>query len=290
MSTPSDPSATSARITRWLRCPACHAPLTVTGGEILCPSSGFRGSIRDDVAVMLPEATESFFDDTFEFMMHGKLNPGDWSFSYAQQVESLTKSLKPGMLLVDVGCGPGLPYAKPDGVEIIGLEPSFKSIRVNRQVDLRVFGSAYAMPLADASVDAIVCFYAIHHMVGEKVNDSISNLSRAFREFGRVLKPNGTLFVFEMTPIALFQCIQALGWNLGRQLIGKKLDMRFFSAREVKAVGGQALPKGTILEMTEFKVSPFTIFAPVFSLPRIRIPRFMYPLAPRLYKWRMPSS
>ena len=118
----------------------------MTGTDIACEGSGFRGSIRDGVAVMLPEGTGSFFDDKFHVMKHGKDNKGEWDFCYARQTELLSDSLKPGMLVLDIGCGPVLPYRKPEGVNIVGLEPSFHSIRVNEQLDLRVYGSAYSIP------------------------------------------------------------------------------------------------------------------------------------------------
>jgi SAM-dependent methyltransferase len=288
MSAPPDETAISDRITRWLRCPVSHEPLTVQGGEILCRASGFRGKVRDDVAVMLPEASESFFDGTFKAMVHGKGNKGEWDFCYARQTELLTRALKPGMVFLDIGCGPALPYAVPEGVTAIGLEPSFLSIRENRQLHLRVFGTAYTLPLATASVDAVACFYSVHHMVGEKSGDAVSNAGRAFAEIARVLKPGGTVFVFEMTPSALFAAAQDLGWDLAKRVLGAKLDMYFFPAERMEAIGLKAFPAGTVLEKASYEVSAFTTFAPVFSIPWFKVPRIIYPLGARLYKWRTP--
>ncbi len=281
---------TSERIVRWLRCPDCHGPLTVSGAEITCASSGFRGSLRDDVAVMMPEGPASFFDDKFHVMRHGRENKGEWDFCYARQTEMLTASLRPGMLVLDVGCGPVLPYAKPGGVSVVGLEPSFQSIRANTQVDLRVYGSAYSIPMAGASADVVVCLYAIHHMVGATVRETVANVDRAFREFGRVLKPGGTLLIFEMTPLPYFQLAQALYWNPFKRILGGKLDMHFYSAGSMERLGQGALPRGSALEKIAFQTSPFSMIAPVFSLPRLKVPRMAYPLDARLYKWRMPSA
>lgn len=67
-------------------------------------------------------------------------------------------------------------------------------------MDLRIHGSATALPLADRSIDAIVCFYSIHHMVGATVAQNRALVNAAFQEFGRVLKLHGELFVFELAP------------------------------------------------------------------------------------------
>jgi len=287
MSSPQGSTSTDERITRWLRCPTSHGKLAVLNGAISCTGSEFHGSIRDDVAVMLTDFPESFFDDKFHVMKHGGDKKGEWDFCYAKQTELLTESLKPSMLVLDVGCGPVLPYSRPEGVEIIGLEPSFHSIRENHQVDLRVFGTAYSVPMADSSVDTVVCFYAIHHMVGDSVDSNLSNVGRAFSEFGRVIKPGGSLLVFEMTPMALFSISQSLFWNIAKRILGKRLDMHFFTASQLREIGSKSLPVGAQLEMVDFEAPWLTMFAPIFSIPNFKIPRILYPLKPRLYKWRM---
>jgi len=290
MNIPGSEAEVAERIVGWLRCPQCHGQLEVSGTEILCPTSGFRGSIREEVAVMMPDTAESFFDAKHTVMKHGRLNPGEWALCYAQQTEHLARSLKPGMRVVDIGCGPSLPYDRQAGVGVVGLEPSFQSIRENLQVDLRVFGTAYSMPMGDASADAIICFYSVHHMAGATREESRSNASRALREFGRVLKPGGALYIFEMSPKPHFWCFQRLFWNTLKRMIGKNLDMHFSSADELEALGRSALPAGVAVTKTEFKASPFTLLPPVFSLPKFKVPRFIYPLNPVLVEWRMPAD
>jgi SAM-dependent methyltransferase len=142
--------------------------------------------------------------------------------------------------------------------------------------------------MADASVDAVVCFYSIHHMVGARKLDTIRNVSEAMREFGRVLKPDGCLFVFEMTPMMPFLVLQHALWNLVRRAAPRTLDMYFFSATEISRIGAAEMPKGTILERIFFGASAFTIIPPIFSLPWLKLPRLLYPLDAKLYKWRKP--
>lgn len=277
-------------VEKYLACPRSHAPLRVSGDVISCPKSDFAGAIRDGVAMMMPQTQVSFFDDKFEVMQAGHdESEGEWTFCYAQQAKLLSSYLRPGQVILDVGCGPSLPYQKPQGALVIGLEYSFRSIRPNQMVDLRVYGSATEIPMADASVDIVVCFYSIHHMVGDTKAATRANVTRAFHEFGRVLKTGGILFVFEMTPLSLFFWAQRLLWNTVRRLMPGKLDMYFWSARALTELGWNALPEGSQLEKVFFGASAFTMFPPMFSLPWIKIPRLLYPLDAKLYKWRIPG-
>ncbi len=280
----------SVLVEKFLACPRSHQPVLVSGDQITCGGSAFSGSLRDGVAVMMPSTQSSFFDNKFEVMRSGHESEGEWSFCYAQQTKLLSSYLRPGQVILDVGCGPSLPYERPPGTITIGLEPSFHSIRANHDVDLRVYASAGEIPMADRSVDVVVCFYSIHHMVGSSRKQTIANVRRAFSEFGRVLKPDGLLFVFEMTPITLFSLAQTALWNLARRMAPSKLDMYFWSADSLAGMGTSQLPTGSTLEKIFFGASAFTMFPPAFSLPWIKVPRLIYPLDAKLYKWRMAIS
>jgi ubiquinone/menaquinone biosynthesis C-methylase UbiE len=278
---------TAAAIEKWLACPIGHGRLTVSGPVITSAEPSFRGEIVDGVAVMSGSIQKSFFDDKYETMRLGHQKEGEWAFCYAQQTALLTSYLRAGQVVLDVGCGPSLPYTVPTGVTVVGLEPSFNSIRVNTDVSLRVNGSAAAIPMADASVDAVVCFYSIHHMVGGTIEATRQNVARAFREFGRVLRPEGSLFIFEMTPIGPFYAAQAALWNLVRRMAPRSLDMYFWSAGALAAVAKDNLPSGAAPEKLFFGTSAFTSIPPVFNLPWFKIPRLFYPLDAKLYRWLM---
>lgn len=273
-----------------LRCPRTHAPLERDGDRLACAASGFEGRIVDGVAVMLPATHRSFFDDKFEVMRAGHEAEGEHLFCYEQQMQLFESYLEPGMVVLDVGCGPTLPFHKPAGVQVIGLEPSFSSIKANQECDLRVCGSAYAIPLADRSVDRVVCIYSVHHMVGATQAETRANVEQAFREFARVLRPGGRLFIFEMTPLSLFAVAQRAGWNLARRLFPGALDMFFWSAADITALGARTLPAGSQVEKVFFGTSAFIWFPPIFSLPWLKVPRLVYPLDAKLYLWRMPRA
>ena len=105
--------------------------------------------------------------------------------------------LKPGMRVVDVGTGTGLvargaARITGDASLVVGVDPSpgmLASARLPEGVKL-VEGRAEAIPYPDASFDFLSMGYALRH---------ISDLSVAFHEFHRVMKPGAKLCLLEIT-------------------------------------------------------------------------------------------
>jgi demethylmenaquinone methyltransferase / 2-methoxy-6-polyprenyl-1,4-benzoquinol methylase len=105
--------------------------------------------------------------------------------------------LQSGMQVIDVGTGTGLVAREaarlvgPRG-SVLGVDPSaamLENARAMAGVRLAV-GRAESIPAPDASADFLCLGYALRH---------ISDLSLAFREFGRVLRPGGRLCLLEIT-------------------------------------------------------------------------------------------
>jgi len=121
------------------------------------------------------------------------LGTGSW---YRRQA-LLRAGLKPGMRMLDVGIGTGL--VARQAVEILGdprlvtgVDPSLgmlQSAKLPAGVEL-VEGRAEEIPFPDNSFDFLSMGYALRH---------ISDLSVAFAEFNRVLKPGGRVCVLEIT-------------------------------------------------------------------------------------------
>jgi SAM-dependent methyltransferase len=289
MPAPATPSTAdrATLVRQHLVCPESRGPLTVEGDTIRAAGSSFRGRLQDGVAVMLEHVPVSFFDDKFVVMQQGHDHQGgEWRFAYAQQVRLLEERLGRGGVILDVGCGPLLPYRHPPEATVIGLEYSLPSIAANRQVELPVCASAADLPLADASVDAVVCLYSIHHMTCPTVAETEVFVARILRELGRVTKPGGTVLIFEMAPVTGAGRLQRLFWNLAKKLLGRRLDMYFWPVRSLRQSLEQAVP-GSVVTVEKFRSSPWTTFPPVFNLPRFRLPRFLYPLQPVLYRWQL---
>jgi len=119
-------------------------------------------------------------------------------------------------------------------------------------------------------------------MVGGTRRQTRATVQAALREFARTLRPGGHLFIFEVRPWWPVWVIEQGVWNLARRALGPRLDMHFWSARALAALAREAFP-GSALQTITFRVRELTTFPPVFSLPWLRIPRFLYPFDATLY-------
>lgn len=122
---------------------------------------------------------------------------GFGSGSWYRRQALLRAGLEPGMRAVDVGVGTGLVARQAarilgDPAAVTGVDPSPGMLR-NAQVPVGVKlveGSAENIPFPDNSFDFLSMGYALRH---------ISDLSVAFKEFHRVLKPGGRICILEIT-------------------------------------------------------------------------------------------
>jgi ubiquinone/menaquinone biosynthesis C-methylase UbiE len=219
-------------------------------------------------------------------MQRGNAGEGVRCLCYWHQEEFLAQKLPPGAVVLDVGCGPALPYKRRSDYFLIGLDPSYQSIRANQDVDLRIYGSATSLPLPNESVDAVLCFYSIHHMVGQSLRANREIVTGAFGEFGRVLKSGGELFLFEVNPWFPFWLAETLVWNRARRAMGSKLDMYFWSGSSLAELGRKTLGNAHF-QRVPFQAPMLSTFPPVFSMPWLQWPRFLYPFDANLFHWRI---
>lgn len=106
--------------------------------------------------------------------------------------------LRSGMTVFDVGVGTGLVAREAavicgDPRRVTGVDPSSGMVE-NAKVPAGVrlmSGSAESIPARDAEADFLCMGYALRH---------VGDLSAAFGEFYRVLKPGGRLCLLEITP------------------------------------------------------------------------------------------
>jgi demethylmenaquinone methyltransferase / 2-methoxy-6-polyprenyl-1,4-benzoquinol methylase len=137
------------------------------------------------------------FDDTAEDYDRIERLLGLGSGAWYRRQALLRAGLRPGMDVVDVGMGTGL-VAKEilrvtgEPKRLIGIDPSPGMIAQSQlPQDVRCLdGRAERMPLPGASADFISMGYALRH---------IADLSAAFAEFARVLKPGGRVLILEIT-------------------------------------------------------------------------------------------
>jgi ubiquinone/menaquinone biosynthesis C-methylase UbiE len=138
----------------------------------------------------------------------------------ATQALSEFMKLRPGMHLLDVGCGIGGParhFASEHGCRVTGIDLTEEFVRtavsLTRMVHLEnaaAFrqGSALTMPFEPASFDGAYMFH---------VGMNIADKSGLFREVARVLKPGARLAIFELLRSAEGPFAFPVPWALSDQ-------------------------------------------------------------------------
>lgn len=129
--------------------------------------------------------------DRMEFILG--LGSGPWYRGKALE----RAGLRPGMRIVDVGMGTGLVtraavHITGDAQLVVGVDPSpgmIANAKLPEGVTV-VEGCAEDIPFPDCSFDFLSMGYALRH---------ISDLSIAFKEFHRVMKPGAKLCLLEIT-------------------------------------------------------------------------------------------
>ena len=101
--------------------------------------------------------------------------------------------------ILDFGCGPGRfsgLLADLSGAEVVGADPMQKLLDAappHPKVSYRAIPETGELPLADASVDVIWSCLVLGCIVDDR------GIAKTHREFQRILKPGGLLFIVENT-------------------------------------------------------------------------------------------
>ncbi len=112
-----------------------------------------------------------------------------------ERLHQLLQARSSGRYL-DIGSGTGnyTSALSSRGLNMIGVEPSARMLTEartrNEAVDWRQ-GHAEQIPLNDHEVDGVVASLTLHHW---------TSLEAGFREWRRVLKPEGRVVIFTATP------------------------------------------------------------------------------------------
>ena len=191
---------------RWLPLPSAVPPHArcytfameeqsqVPGGDALPPHPTLGRYYGHDGA--RPGFVRSLFDSAARDYDHIEgpmaLGGGRWYRREALERAGLGR----GMKVLDVAIGTGLVAREASrlaGEEcVIGLDPSLGMLlEARRQLRVRgVLGLGEQLPLADDSFDFLSMGYALRHL---------GDLTAAFGEFFRVLRPGGRVCVLELT-------------------------------------------------------------------------------------------
>lgn len=143
------------------------------------------------------EFVSDLFDDTAVDYNRMERLLGLGSGSWYRRQALLRAGLKPGFKVLDVGAGTGL--VAREAIRIVGraelvtgVDPSpgmLAETKLPEGVHL-LQGRAEELPVADSDYDFLSMGYALRHL---------SDLSRVFSEFYRVLRPGGSFSVLEIT-------------------------------------------------------------------------------------------
>jgi len=106
---------------------------------------------------------------------------------------SLIEQAGPGVLVADLGCGPGhvTSWLAGHGASAVGIDLSEAMVAIARQehpeAEFRP-GDLLALPAADGEFGAVIAFYSLIHL-------EPGELAPALREISRVLAPGGLVLV-----------------------------------------------------------------------------------------------
>jgi len=269
-----------------LACPECLGDLSVQTGETLqCTKCDKTIEIIDDVLMMQDKVHPSFFDMPCELLLEGEKSEVLWSFSHLNQSKIIEKELKQGDKILDIGCGRTVYYSRPEGANVIAIDPSFASMRENKMADIRVCSTAERLPVHSNKISAAIYFYAIHHFVGNNMDKNKENIQKALSECRRILQPGGSIFIIEMTLDPWASKLQGLYWNVGRKLLKERLDAFMYTKEEII----QILESNKFTPLKEsylsFDTQAFKWIPVILRFPWIKIPKILVPTTSTLFHW-----
>mgnify|MGYP001613224444 FL=1 len=272
-----------------LACPVCHGRVERSGPLLLCAAAtcGFAGEIRDGIVCLHPGGdAPSFFDRHYGEMLASSDEPGSHGIFYAEQGALIGARLARSSVTLDIGCGPRLSYGRPPGL-VIGLDSSWESLRSNRGLDVRIYGLATRIPLPRASVDTVVCLYALHHLTGRTRRATEALVRLALREIARVVTPDGVVIVCEVSPWWPVWALERWGWTAAKAVLGNALDVFFWRRQALEGLAAAVFPPDTRCDYRRVTVPPWTTFPFLATRHRLRLPRWMYPFEVGVYHWSL---
>ena len=97
-----------------------------------------------------------------------------------------------------------------------------------------------------------MCFYA-SILRRRSVAENRSLVERSFSEFGRVLRADGELLVFDLSPWWLAWLAQCAVWNSARRTLGSRLDMFFWRAGALQEIAARRLGRPALASREVFR-------------------------------------
>jgi SAM-dependent methyltransferase len=175
-----------------LVCPVSHQELVEQDGELVTRDGSRRYPVISGVPILHADpAKASAYRSHGGGQMHAEYQaPRSWlrravaslatprddfrSAGSRRAFEAVTANLPDSALRLSIGGGPGRPH------------PSLTNLNLDLFANVDVVGDAYALPYADASVDAIHC---------EAVLEHLEQPAKALQEMYRVTRPGAPVYL-----------------------------------------------------------------------------------------------
>lgn len=201
---------------------------------------------------------------------YSDMRPG-WQPATAVYEALIRDRFRPGMRVVDLGCGRGgaLEQLGESVSRALGLDPDVASLKEHRMPELpRAAAAAEALPLPDACIDLVFSSWVLEHL---------PDPTRAFREVARILVTGGA-FIFvtpggHSLPALVNRALRTFQARLVPMMYGRDADDAFpmvYRANARRRIGTLARESGLRLVRLDHIEDP-TYFAFHPALFRINV-------------------
>ena len=152
-----------------LSCPICNTPLTDEGKTLSCPSGHRYDVSKEGYVNLLSHAYGQHGDNKLMLQARRRFLSGGYYDNLKDTVyDTVKKHLKERVCLLDAGCGEGYytqkmaEAIKSVGGTLYGFDISRDAVKLaaKRKCGSFFVGSAYKMPVIDASVDILTLLFS----------------------------------------------------------------------------------------------------------------------------------
>lgn len=146
------------------------------------------------------------------------------------------------------------PHCKYSNVEIIN---DYKKFLVSKEINF-IVGSVLNSQFPDNSFDVIIMRDVLHHLVGSSYQETLNNQNRALMELKRLLRPQGAVFIEELTNESLVagrtiyylaNLISRLNINISLLGVSSKAVVFFLQSSNLRALCYKIFGRENIAEI-----------------------------------------